>query len=45
MENNHEFKKMAHIVISMKIKIEDFDFDNILVDEKSHENVLVFNIS
>ena len=28
-----------------KIKIEDFDFDNILLDEKSHENILVHNIS
>ena len=27
------------------IKIEDFDFDNILLDEKSYENVLVDDIS
>ena len=27
------------------IKIEDFDFDNILIDEKSHEKILVYNIS
>ena len=27
------------------IKIEDFDFDNILTDEKSCENILVYNIS
>ena len=27
------------------IKIEDFDFDNILRDEKSCENILVYNIS
>ena len=27
------------------IKLEDVDFDNILVDEKSHENILVYNIS
>ena len=26
------------------IKIEDLDLDNILIDEKSYENVLVFNI-
>ena len=26
------------------IKIEDFDLDNILIDEKSHENILVYNI-
>ena len=29
----------------MAIKIEDFDFDNILIDEKSYENVLFYNIS
>ena len=27
------------------IKIEDFNLDNILIDEKSFENILVFNIS
>ena len=27
------------------IKIEDFDFDNILIDEKSYGNILVYNIS
>ena len=27
------------------IKIEDFDFDNIFNDEKSHENILVCDIS
>ena len=26
------------------IKIQDFDLDNILIDEKSHENILVYNI-
>ena len=26
-------------------KIEDFHADNILIDKKSHENVLVYNIS
>ena len=25
-------------------KIEDFDFENILIDEKSYENILVYNI-
>ena len=24
---------------------EDFDWDNILIDEKSHENVLIYDIS
>ena len=49
MENN-EFK-----IVSIKnrtcfylddiIKIEDLDFDNILLDKKSYENVLIYNIS
>ena len=28
-----------------KIKLEDFDFDNILVEEKSHKNILIYDIS
>ena len=49
MENN-ELKK-----VSIKnctcyyfdgiIKFEDFDFDNILLDEKSYENNFIYNIS
>ena len=27
------------------IKIEDFDFDNILLDEKSYGNILIYDIS
>ena len=27
------------------IKIEDFDLNNILIDENSYENILVYNIS
>ena len=27
------------------IEIEDFDFDNFLLDEKPYENVLIYNIS
>ena len=27
------------------IKVEDIDFDNILIDEKSHENILIYDIS
>ena len=27
------------------IKFEDFDLDNILIDEKSHENILIYDIS
>ena len=49
MENN-EFKKV-HITnrpcyySDDIIKSEDFDFDNILVDEKSHEKKIILNIS
>ena len=43
------FKKFAlktvRVIILMKIKIQDFDFDNILIDEKSHENILIYDIS
>ena len=27
------------------IKLEDFDLDNMLIDEKSHESNLIFDIS
>ena len=27
------------------IKLEDFDLDNILIDEKPHENILIYDIS
>ena len=46
MENN-EFKK-AHIKNRTRyysddiIKLEDFDLDNFLIDQKSHKNVLIF---
>ena len=26
------------------IKLEDFDHDNIFIDEKSHENILIYDI-
>ena len=26
------------------IKFEDFDFDNVSIDEKSHENILIYDI-
>ena len=28
-----------------KIKLEDFDIDNILIDEKSHKSILIYDIS
>ena len=29
--------KIIHVIISMTIKFEDFDLDDILIDEKSNE--------
>ena len=49
MENN-ELKRfciknrMCHYFEDI-IKIEDFDFDNILLNEKSYKNILVYDIS
>ena len=37
--------KIALVIILMTIEIQDFDFDNILLDEKSYENILVYDIS
>ena len=49
MESDDEWKqidiKIVRVIIFMIIKIEDFDFDNVLIDEKSYENILIFNIS
>ena len=39
MENN-EFKK-----VKLKIILEGFDLDNISIDEKSHENILIYHVS
>ena len=47
---NDEFKKI-HIknrtcyYFDDIIKLEDIDFDNISIDEKSHENILIYGIS
>ena len=37
--------KILCIIISIAIKLEDFEIDNILKDEKSHEIILVYDIS
>ena len=49
MENN-EFKKVrvknrTSYYFDDIIKTEDFDLDNILIDEKSHENTLIYDVS
>ena len=49
MENN-EFKKVCIkngmcYYFNDIIKVEDLDLDNVLIDEKSHENILIYDIS
>ena len=49
MESNDELKMVkienrTSYYFDDIIKIEDFGFNNILVDEKSNENILVYNI-
>ena len=48
MENN-EFKKVPTknrtcYYFDEIIKLEHFDLDNILIDKKSHENILIYEI-
>ena len=49
MENNKfensRIKKFICYYFNDMIKFEDLDFDNILIDEKSYENILIYNIS
>ena len=49
MENNElekfRIKNCTCYYFDDVIKLEDFDFNNILIDEKSHENVLIYDIS
>ena len=49
MENN-EFKKVSienwtSYDFDDIIKLEDFDINNIFINEKSHKNVLIYDIS
>ena len=49
MENN-EFRKVRTknrtcYYFDDIIKLEDFDLDNILIDEKSYEDILIYGIS
>ena len=49
MENNHKLKRISIkksnvLFFDDIIKFEVFDLDNILIDEKSYKNVLVYNI-
>ena len=49
MENNElkkiRIKNRTCYYFDNIIKIEDFDLDNTLTDEKSHENILIYGIS
>ena len=50
MESKNEFKKIdiknrTCYHFDNIIKIKDIDFDNILLDEKSYENILIYGIS
>ena len=47
MERNDELKEIniKSCYFDDIIEIEDFDLDNILIDEKSYENILVYKIS
>ena len=47
---NNEFKKVCIkngmcCYFNDIIKVEDLDLDNVLIDEKSHENILIYDIS
>ena len=47
---NNEFKKVCIknrtcYYFDNIIELEDFDTDNILIDEQSHKNILIYNIS
>ena len=49
MENNEFYKvrikNRTCYYFTDVIKLEDFDFDNVLIDKKSYENVLIYYIS
>ena len=36
--------KIVLVIIPMIIELEDFDFDNVLIDEESHKNILIYYI-
>ena len=49
MENNEfikaRIKNPTCYYFNDIIKLENFDLDNITIDEKSHENILIYDIS
>ena len=38
------FKNCSYYYFHGIIKVEDFDFDNILLDEESYKNILIYDI-
>ena len=40
-----DIKSRTYYYIDDMIKIQDFNLDNILIDEKLYENILVYNVS
>ena len=36
--------KIVRVIISI-IRLQDFNLDNILIDEKSQENIVIYNFS
>ena len=46
MENNEflkvRIKNRTRFYLDHIIKLEDFDLDNVLIDEKLHENIFVY---
>ena len=42
---NINLKLLLVLLFVNVIKLEDFDFDNVLIDEKSHEKNLFYDIS
>ena len=36
--------KIARVINNNAIKLEGFDLNNILIDGKSHENILIYDI-
>ena len=50
MESKNEFKKIdikncTYYYFDVIIRVEDIDFFNILLEEKSYENILIYDIS
>ena len=44
MDSKKFILKILLVIIPMIIELEDFDFDNVLIDEESHKNILIYYI-